>query len=385
MSIAIVTHVFASGPAQELEEYLKQKVDYLLFLGHPFVYSKQRQSFKKSYSKGQESPPRFSFAWQLSQSLSFLKDMFYTFWWVLTSKKKYHLYVGADSLNALCGVILKKIGIVEQVVFYSVDFVPIRFHNKLLNAMYHRSEAMCVEYCDEVWNLSERMATARERMHIVTSKSTTQIVVPIGVYFERIQRYEINQIDRFKLVYLGHLRKGQGLELIIKCLPEIFETWPYASLVIVGTGPMEDGLLAEVRKMGCTERVEFKGYVEDHRIVEQILSKCGIGLALYEPKPDSFSWYADPSKPKQYMACGLPVIITGVPAISSEIEIEGAGIIVEYEESDFMKGLHILLDDVQEYTKARERAILLASRYGWKTIFENTLNELIRLRQLLVK
>jgi len=40
-SYVIVTHVFATGPAQDLEEYLSNlKVENLLFIGHPLFYIK---------------------------------------------------------------------------------------------------------------------------------------------------------------------------------------------------------------------------------------------------------------------------------------------------------------------------------------------------------
>jgi glycosyltransferase involved in cell wall biosynthesis len=378
MDVAIVTHVFATGPAQELEEYLKQKkVNRLTFLGHPFIYAREKRSFKKDYRNGNQFSLVYSFHWKLPESLNYLKDFVYTLWWLLTSKRKYHLYVGADSLNALCGLILRKLGLVQSVAFYSVDVVPSRFGNRVLNTIYHRIEGICVTYCDRVWNLSNRMIIAREQMHIARTGSGKQIEVPIGVYYDRIRRFSLDQIDRFRLVYMGHLREGQGLGLIFEALPDIFKTWPQVSLVVIGTGPLESALKERAQKIGNGNRIEFKGYVEDHRIVEQILSKCGVGLALYEPDPDSFTWYADPSKPKQYMACGLPVVITSVPAISQVVQKENAGVLVNYDKSDMMRGLHTLLDDQLEYARKRKNAIQLAARYDWGIIFRKTLSDLM--------
>ena len=51
-SICIVTHVFATGPAQELEGYLREKVGSLLFIGHPFSFRPDTRSFYKSYLNG---------------------------------------------------------------------------------------------------------------------------------------------------------------------------------------------------------------------------------------------------------------------------------------------------------------------------------------------
>jgi glycosyltransferase involved in cell wall biosynthesis len=111
-------------------------------------------------------------------------------------------------------------------------------------------------------------------------------------------------------------------------------------------------------------------------MLEEMLSQGGIGLALYEPTRDSFTWYTDPSKPKQYMACGLPVIITRVPAISQLVMKEEAGIVTEYTKSSFVSALHLLLDDFATYSTLRNNAIQLASRYDWNTIFADALTKL---------
>lgn len=51
--IAIVSHVFATGPVQELEEYLRNSVKVLLFIGCLFSYNvSDVRAFYKRYEKG---------------------------------------------------------------------------------------------------------------------------------------------------------------------------------------------------------------------------------------------------------------------------------------------------------------------------------------------
>ena len=45
LNIAIVSHIFATGPALDLEEFLKKRTKSLLFIGHPFPYKKEINSF----------------------------------------------------------------------------------------------------------------------------------------------------------------------------------------------------------------------------------------------------------------------------------------------------------------------------------------------------
>ena len=66
------------------------------------------------------------------------------------------------------------------------------------------------------------------------------------------------------------------------------------------------------------EHIKFLGYLEHDDLLRH-LPFCGIALASYSDDPDSITYYADPTKPKGYLACGLPVVITNVPWIAEII------------------------------------------------------------------
>ena len=371
LKVVIVTHVFATGPAQELEEYLKERVKFLIFIGHPFSFAMDTRSFYRIYNNGRLIKEKRAFNWNLPELFMYFKDVFCTLFWMMGFSKKFDLYVGADPLNALTGIILKKLGKAKKIIFYTVDYVPRRFDNKFLNWIYHKIDSFCAEESDFVWDLSERMIEARKEKGV--RKIENQMVVPIGVHFERIKRLEIHQINRKSLVYMGHLRKRQGLELIIDSLPEIVKKIPEAKLIIIGTGELERCLKKKVEELKLENYVEFRGYIEDHKEVENILTTCAVGLALYEPKPDNFTWYADPSKPKQYMACGLPVIITWVPWIAEEVKKKKMGLVIDYERNKFVDAVVKLLEDEDFYKKCRENAIEFVSEMGWDRVFEKAL------------
>jgi glycosyltransferase involved in cell wall biosynthesis len=218
------------------------------------------------------------------------------------------------------------------------------------------------------------MAEEREKKGVL--KDDKQIVVPIGVNFNRIKRLPIEEINRKCVVYMGHLRKGQGLELIIQALPKIVKKIPDIKLLIIGTGQLENDLRNMVKELGVSENVEFKGFIKDHRNVENILAECAVGLAIYKPDPDSITQYTDPSKPKQYMACGLPVIITGVPWTTKKIEEKTMGIVISYSEDELTDAIIKLLMDDELYAMCRENAIKFASNLDWNAIFAEAFSKL---------
>jgi len=377
LQLVIVTHVFATGPAQELEQYLKPRACRVMFIGHPFPYSEDCRSFYEEYTMGKMVKNGTAFWWNLPGPLMYVKDLCYTILWILTSRETFDVYIGADNLNAFAGVLLGWIGRVQKVVFYTVDYVPQRFSNTVLNKLYHLLDRFCVRHCDCVWNLSAAMTKERERKGYTKGSSAFQVVVPIGTHFTQIKRLPLERIDRKHLVYLGHFRPGQGLDLIIKSIPIVMKTVPDVRLTLIGTGPMEEGLRRMVDHLRLSKNVEFRGLIRDHSDVEQILVKCAVGLAPYEPNPKSFTWYADPSKPKQYMACGLPVIITRVPEIADRIGKMHAGIVVHYNEEALAEAAIKLLTDDRFFQECRKNAIELASEFDWDAIFERALMKVL--------
>jgi glycosyltransferase involved in cell wall biosynthesis len=152
-------------------------------------------------------------------------------------------------------------------------------------------------------------------------------------------------------------------------MPVVVEKFPAVKLLIIGTGPLEEYFKREVEKKNLNNNIFFLGYIESHEEIEKIISKCRIGIAPYVPDPNSFTWYADPGKPKVYLGCGVPVIITKVPEVAFEIEKWGAGIAIDYNKDELADAILKLLTNDKFYYQSRQRAIEFASNYTWDNVF----------------
>ena len=154
-NILIVSHTFVKGASQELEDFLVNlKVKDLVFIGHPFAYCEKTSSFIKRYKKGELVFEKTATAWKLPLLLLYLKDVFCTLWWALGSRLKFDIMFGVDNLNAFSCLILKLLNRGSRVSYYTIDHVPVRFNNKILNRTYHLLDHFCVKKADTVWNLS---------------------------------------------------------------------------------------------------------------------------------------------------------------------------------------------------------------------------------------
>jgi glycosyltransferase involved in cell wall biosynthesis len=376
LSFVIVTHVAFTGHTQELETFLGQRSSKLMFIGHPFSYAKQEKSFAKIYEAGiiitESQFPKI----KGTDPILYLKDFLASFYFIFKHKSKSNIYVGVDPLNAFTGLMLKRLGFTKIVVFYVIDYVPSRFNNRIFNTIYHSIDRICVRRSDYTWNLSSAMADARENRGIRKSE-TNQMTVPTGTHFEKNGYLPIDQIKRTDLAFLSHLREGQGIELILDAMPAIVRAIPTVRLLVIGTGPLEQRFKEEVKKRKITDNVVFLGFIENHNEIEKIIAKCGVGLAPYVPDPNSFTWYADPGKPKVYLGCGIPVVITKVPEVAFEIEKAGAGIAIKYDKEQLTTAVVKLLTDDDLYRQCRLNAIEFASKHTWEEVFRKAFNKVI--------
>jgi len=382
LSVVIAKHTFTTGSAEDaLTDFLNEhKVRRLAHISHPFSYARPLNSTLTLYENGVQVRQLKGPAMKGPDVLFYAKDFLTTFMFMGRVRMKFDLYIGADNLNASAGLMLRRLGLVERVIFYTIDYVPNRFKNRLLNRIYHLNDKFCCYHCDSVWNLSPLMADARDKRGVLRGRSAPQITVPTGANFDAIGRLPFEQINRHTIVYMGHLRKNQGVDFLIAAMPDILRRQAKARLVIIGTGPLEDDLRGLCSRLRMSEYVRFTGMIEDHAEMERLLSTCAVAVAPYVPDPDSFTQFADPGKPKVYMAAGLPVVITKVPQMAYEIDREGAGIAIEYDRDRLVDAVVSLLTDDDLYKKHRENAVRLASRYRWATIFEDALGKSLEAR-----
>ena len=374
LNVLIVSHVSSTGPAHELERYLAPRARRLLFIGHPLRAAEERRSFAHIRLPDGGVRRRGSLpAWLGSEAVSTPIHVCLTLWWGWRAPKA-DLYIGLGGVNAFCGLLLRAAGRVERVVFWTIDYVPRRFENRLLDWIYRRIDAFCAVRCDRVWNLGSRMVEAREQFgNVSRAVRANQITVPMGTDPD-VEQPALSEIDRFTIAFMGNLlREDQGVETVLAALPRVLDTVPEARLLILGDGPHRPSLVALRERLGLSDRVEFTGAIEDHRELLQRLARCAVGVAPYGDDPESLTWVTDPGKPKAYLSAGLPVVITRVPEIAAEFESRGAGVISGHSPAELADAIVRVLT-APDYERYRERARAMAQDYAWPRLFSSALS-----------
>lgn len=374
----IVIHESTTGPGHDLRDYLLDNgIEALLFIAHPLLYNPE--NFRNSsryefYEKGKLVESHTAYHWFLPEPLLYIKDLLYTVYWCLYKKYKWNMFFGIGNLNAFAGLIVKHLCRVSQVVFYAIDYVPLRFANKFINNIYHRIDKISAEKCDWTWNMSSRVIEGRNKRW--KKVFSNQLVVPHGVHVSRIKRIPFNKINTNEIVYMGTLLKKQGVQLVLRALPALIKKIPEIHFIIIGKGPYEEELKRFVVILQLEKYVKFLGYMPNHAIMENRIARSAIAVALYDSNSDSdgLTYYADSGKIKTYLGAGVPVLMTGATYIADQVKNSKCGFVIEYDVDETIRILNDFLLDTGKMIQYRLNAIKFASNYDWDKIFSEAVS-----------
>ncbi len=385
-----------NGMVEPMLSFFVPKVKTLLLLDQPHLTSDTINPFIEKYENG-----KLIKKYSLSAFLYFpiylycltersgltrishkLRDFFSVIFIGLTQKDKYGLFIGLEAVNAIAGIILKKIGKVETVVYYVSDYSPNRFSKfgrKRLNSLYLWLDRFCVEHADFTWDVSPAMQEGRLKNGLDTQKKYNVIHVPNGLFPSQIKSLPISQRTPASLIYLGTLEPDFGVELAIRAFREVKNKNPKALLRIIGGGKELLSLKKLAQKLKLENSVIFYGFVEDNDEAARIVRTSYIGLAPYRAFPESIRWYGDAGKIRQYLASGLPVVTTHVPPLGKYIVEKGAGIMTTDTVESFSGGIMKLLSDDGLYKKLSFAAEKISKDNTWENAYSKVLQNMDRM------
>lgn len=156
-------------------------------------------------------------------------------------------------------------------------------------------------------DLSERGVPADKMTVIPNAVNVEQFDLITEKDTELLSTFELE--DKVVLGFLGSFYGYEGLELIIKALPQIAKAIPNVAFLLVGGGPQEDNLRELVSNMGLEDRVMMPGRVP-HSEVGRYYSL--VDLLIYPRKPMRLTELVTPLKPLEAMAQGKLVLASDV-------------------------------------------------------------------------
>lgn len=368
--IVIFSHYATTGACEELRDWLAglgaREVVYVAF---PFGRNPDRFIRAERYRGGRLSETvRSLFRLKLPEPLAYAKDFLYAVCYAARFGRGADVLVAGDNLLALAAAVARPLARIRRVVYYMIDYTPVRYANRLLNGLYYLVDRLAARGADAVWPLTEKMIRARFAAGRLDERRVRWYVVPYG-------SHPVNQegsvFEARSVVYMGDIVRSKGAELFVPFAQALQILVPDFTFTLVGGGKDLAGLRDEVERSGLQDRVSVRGFVASMDEVVALLSRGGVAIAPYEPfDPNSFTFYSDPGKVKVYLGCGLPVVLTDVPPIARTLEREGVGRIAGYDPVDLAEKVASVMQS-PEYEAIRRRAAALGRHCAWPRVFES--------------
>jgi glycosyltransferase involved in cell wall biosynthesis len=105
-----------------------------------------------------------------------------------------------------------------------------------------------------------------------------------------------------RFIFIGRLEAEKGHSTLLGAFSDINAAHPLATLLLVGTGSMEDQLKAEAERLGVARNVIFAGHRDD---IETLLAEANIGLLCSRIEGLSNAML-------ECMASGLPMVASRI-------------------------------------------------------------------------
>jgi glycosyltransferase involved in cell wall biosynthesis len=161
------------------------------------------------------------------------------------------------------------------------------------------------------------------------------------------------------ILYVGRLHAAKGLMHLINAMGILNRMREYAHLYLAGSGPEEEALRAQVRRMGLEERVHFIGHV-DHPNVIRLMKAAS--LFVLPSLQEAFGIVLI-----EAMSQGLPIVASNVQGIPSVIQDQVNGYLVPPgDERLLAERICRLLDNETLAREMGERNCIDSERYHWR-------------------
>jgi len=225
---------------------------------------------------------------------------------------------------------------------------------KPLAAAFDAIEKILARRFDAVVTVTDEIAARFHRSRRVALVRNFPVIALVdGV------RPAVRQDEKYTVIYSGLITRHRGIVPLLQAMEKLG-----SSVALVMIGRWEDEALeAECRALPGFVHVRYKGQVPQEASLAE-MKAADAGIINFLPIPNHVT--ALPNKPFEYMACGLPMIMSGFDAWKKRFD--GCALFVDpADATDIASGIRMLAGDAVLSKKLGTRGLELArASYSWE-------------------
>lgn len=223
----------------------------------------------------------------------------------------------------------------------------------------------------------------RDALNRLVGWDTKAVLQPMGVHVDQFaprldpaletQADSTVRHDEPFILFVGRLAEKKGTIYLVRALKILREQFVDLSLKIVGSGPEESALRAEVEKLGLRDNVDFLG-PKDHPDIVSLLHCCQVAAvpSIIDSRGETEGM---PTVVVESLAAGVPVVgsrVNGIPDVLRDAE--NGWLCEEKSPEDLADKLTIALSCNR--AQQSKRALETARFHDWSQVARNYTNRM---------
>ena len=182
-------------------------------------------------------------------------------------------------------------------------------------------EKIAIKYCTHIFVVVEESKQRLFSEYKVSQKKVT--IVSNTPYHSPLANYIKEDRQKNKIIYVGGIQMGRGIQFVLEALPIIAQQVPEIEFLIAGDGYAKKQLIDLSKKFGSENYVNWLGFIENTKI-SKYLAKCDIGVI-----PGRVTDHTNttiPNKLFDYMKSGLAVVASNALPMDRIIKEASCGV-----------------------------------------------------------
>jgi glycosyltransferase involved in cell wall biosynthesis len=213
--------------------------------------------------------------------------------------------------------------------------------------------------------VSEAMRAECARLAIAAPRLD---VIPMGVDLRERFTPQPSPREPATLLFVGRLVAKKGLRHLLDALPRVLEHRPDARLEIIGFGPEEAALRAQVQAQGLEAAVSFLG-ARPQSELPQHYRRASLFVAPFVTGPGG-DQEGLPVVLMEAIGCGCPAVVGRVAGLDDLLGAHVSSIAVDPTDAAALADaiLAVLLDPARAQARALEVAQAARARIDWEAV-----------------